>query len=252
MLNFFRITIVFMMVLFSLPALSNSLLNQHALATSQAISAFYMYNLTEGDEKYKAEYYLAMASAQLHYLALKSENKQIADELKPLWNKIHEANNFESTIARGYNVSSYIRLELRKYIDLLYLNIAGANTTQTRGGETNLSEQLLRISLDVEMLSVRFFDVANASKGAFSISGGDMAIDPISMAKNIRSRLQIVQNRVQDELVKKSLKTASGKWRYIEGYVINYNQGSAYMLVYYNKNRIKNLIGESRHQLSTH
>ncbi len=72
--------------------------------------------------------------------------------------------------------------------------------------------------------------------GAFSISGGDMAIDPVFMAKNIRSHLQIVKNQVQDELIENNLKTVLGKWRYIEGNVINYNQGAAYMLVYYNAN----------------
>ena len=247
MLNLCRNTTVFIIVLFSLPALSNSLLMQHALSTSQGISAFYMYNLTEGDDKYKAEYTEVMASAHLHYLALQKEDKQLANELKPIWDKIHGSENFESTVARGYNVSSYIRLELRKYIDLLYLNISQANVNGV-----SLSEQLLLVNLDVEMLSARFFDVANASMGAFSISGGDMAIDPVFMAKNIRSHLQIVKNQVQDELIENNLKTVLGKWHYIEGNVINYNQGAAYMLVYYNKNRIMNLISESRHQLLNH
>jgi len=241
MLKLCRDTIIFMMMLLSPKALSNSLLTQHALATSQAISAFYMYSLTEGDDRYQREYSIAMEKANLKFLALKKDDWQLALELEPLWDRIHRANNFEPTIASGYNVSSYIRFEYRKYLDQLYYM-----HTQTIDREINLNEQLALISLDVEILSARFFDVANDTMGARSLSGGDMVIDPVVMAKNMKKRLQNIRSSVQVESIKNKLKAVAGKWEFIEGCVTDYNQEPAYMLVYYNKNKINSLISESR------
>ncbi len=241
MLKLRRNTIIFMMMLLSHTALANSLLTQHALATSQAISAFYMYSLTEGDDRYQGEYSIGMAKAHQHYLSLQKEDKQLANQLKPLWDKITGANYFEPGIASGYNASRYIRLELRQYLDQLYKKL-----TQTIVSETNLNEQLALISLDVEMMSARFFDVANSTMGGGSEYRGDMVIDPVFMAKNMKVRLQKLQSSVQIESIKKNLRAVTSKWRFIEGSVINHNKKYPYMLVYYNKNKINNLINKSR------
>ncbi len=88
MLKLCRDTIIFTMMLLSHTALSNSLLTQHALATSQAISAFYMYSLTEGDDRYQREYSIAIEKAHLQFLALKKDDWQLALELEPLWDRI--------------------------------------------------------------------------------------------------------------------------------------------------------------------
>ena len=241
MLKLCRDTIIFMMMLLSQKALSNSLLTQHALATSQAISAFYMYSLTEGDDRYQREYSIAIEKAHLQFLALKKDDWQLALELEPLWDRIHGANNFEPTIASGYNVSSYIRFELRKYLDQLYYM-----HTQTIDRDINLNEQLAFISLDIEILAARFFDVANDTMGARSLSGGDMVVDPVAIAKNMKIRLQKIQSSVQVASIKSKLRAVADKWEFIEECVIDYNQEPAYMLVYYNKNKINSLISESR------
>ena len=243
--HIFRPFMIVVLILLSHGALANSLLNQHVMATSQAISAFYMYSLTEGDERYQAEYKKFLSQAHEHFQALKKQDSKLVTELEPLWANIQKEKNYEITAESEFNVPSFMRIQYRNYLENIYQLVG-----KTIISESNLAEQMTLIALDVEVMAARFFDVSNATMGVFTLSSSLFEIDPQAMAENMKKRLVKLQVQVNDKTIKKNLRSVSGKWQFIEGSVINYNQEAAFLLVYYNKKKINKLIISSQKALA--
>jgi len=244
--NYYRHFFLAGLLLFSANSWSSGTLTQHALTASQAISAFYMFSLTEGDERYHDEYIKILAQANASFLALKKQNPKQVAELEPLWNKIQKEKDYKVSAQEEYNVPSFLRLQFRNYLEKIYLLVG-----QGIISDSNLSGHMARIALDVEVMAALFFDVSNATMGAFTLSSNVKGNDPEVMAKNMKLRLTKLQTVVIDEKIKKNLRTIANKWQFIESSVINYNQESAFMLVYYNKNKIVKLINSSQGVLAS-
>ncbi len=243
--QFFRPFMLFVLLFLSHGVFANSVLNQHVLATSQAISAFYMYSLSEGDDKYKSEYNKYLTQAHEHFQALKKQDMKLTSELEPLWSDIQKEKNYEITAQDEFNVPSFMRIQYRNYLDKIYLKVG-----ETIVSESNLAQQMALVALDVEVMAARFFDVSNATMGVFSLSSKIFAIDPQAMAENMKQRLAKLQDQVTDKAIKKNLRLVSSKWQFIEGGVINYKQEAAFLLVYYNKKKISKLIFNSQQELA--
>jgi hypothetical protein len=71
------------------------------------------------------------------------------------------------------------------------------------------------------------------------------------MANSMKMRLTKLQGIVTDPKITKNLRSIANKWRFIESSVIHYNQESAFMLVYYNKNKISKLINRSQRRIAS-
>ena len=243
--HIFRPFMIVVLILLSHGALANSLLNQHVMATSQAISAFYMYSLTEGDERYQAEYKKFLSQAHGHFQSLKKQDPKLVTKLEPLWADIQKEKDYKITAESEFNVPSFMRIQYRNYLENVYQLVG-----KTIISESNLAEQMTLIALDVEVMAARFFDVSNATMGVFTLSSSLFEIDPQAMAENMKQRLAKLQTQVNDKVIKKNLRSVSGKWQFIEGGVINYNQEAAFLLVYYNKKKINKLIVNSQKALA--
>ncbi len=244
--QFFRPFMLFVLLSLSHGALANSLLNQHVMATGQAISAFYMYSLTEGDDRYQAEYTKFLSQAHEHFLALKKQQPKLVLELEPLWAEIQKEKNYKITAESEFNVPSFMRIQYRNYLEKTY-QLAG----QSIISESNLAQQMSLVALDVEVMAARFFDVSNATMGVFTLSSSIFKTDPQTMAENVKKRLAKLQTQVNDKAIQKNLRSVSSKWQFIEGSVINYNQEAAFLLVYYNKKKINKLMLNSQKALAT-
>ncbi len=246
MANYYRKFFLAGLLLLSANSWSSGALTQHALTASKAISAFYMFSLTEGDERYHDEYIQLLAKANSSFLELKKQNPKQLAALEPLWNKIQKEKEYKVSAQEEYNVPSYMRLQFRNYLEKIY-HLVGQGIIS----DSNLSGHMARIALDIEVMSARFFDVSSATMGAFSVSSSAKGNDPEVMAKNMKQRLVKLQSVVNAPKIKKNLRTIANKWRFIENSVVNYNQESAFMLVYYNKNKIGKLINSSQGVLAS-
>ncbi len=246
MANYYRKIFLAGLLLLSANSWSSGTLTQHALTASQAISAFYMFSLTEGDERYHDEYIKILAKANTYFLALKKQDPKQVAEFEPLWNKIQKEKDYKLSAQEEYNVPAFLRLQFRNYLEKMHQLVG-----QSIISESNLSGHMARIALDVEVMAARFFDVSSATMGAFSVSSSAKGNDPEVMAKNMKLRLTKLQAVVIDVKIKKNLRAIANKWQFIESSVINYNQESAFMLVYYNKNKIGKLINSSQGVLAS-
>jgi len=218
-----------------------SALTEHTLSVSKSMSAFYMYSLTDGDTQYKADYEQYLSDAQLYLDDYEKEDSVSAIELQRQWNKFKGHLKFDYVEGAGFIIPVTLRLEYRTYLNVLYKKISGISNS-----EANLSEQLALMSLSVEVMSARFFDIASALYGTISISNKDVVIDAPKMAKAFNLRLKYLQKLKLAGKVKKNLKIVEKKWSFIEGSVTNYNVKAPYLLVYYNKEKIGRLLNQSQ------
>ena len=226
-------------------SLAVSALTQHTVSVSQSMSAFYMYSLTDGDKQHKTDYQQYLIDADRHLQAYEKQDSVTATELTKQWGKFKDHLKFEYVDGAGFIIPVSLRMEYRSYLNVLYGKIS-----QQSNSEANLSEQLVLMSLSVEVMSARFFDIANALYGTLSISNQDVIIDAPKMAKALTLRLKAMQKMKLSGKVKKNLKTVAKKWAFIEDSVANYKGEAPYLLVYYNKQKISRLLNQSQQLLA--
>ncbi len=246
MANYYRKILLSGLLLLSANSWSSGTITQHAVSVSKAVSAFYMYILTEGDDRYYDEYVKILGHANDSFIVIKKENPKQMAELEPLWNKIQAEKNYKASAQDEFNVPSYIRIQFRNYLEKIY-PLAGQGIIS----DSNIGEHMDRIALDVELIAAKFFDVSSSTLGEFTLTSNVKKSDPEIISKNMKQRLIKLQATVLDEKIKKNLRSIDNKWRFIENSVVNYNQESAFMLVYYNKNKIGKLIKSSQGVLAS-
>ncbi|MEH6347172.1 MAG: hypothetical protein V7785_18905 [Bermanella sp.] len=245
MIGIFRNVILVSLFVFSSLSQASSPLTEHALAISQSMSAFYMYSLSEGDKRYERDYLHYFEVAEQHLQKLQEQDALLASELKNKWDKLRQHLKFEYIEDVGFVVSGQMRGQFRQYLNNLYVSIS-----KNINSETNFEEQLLLITLNVEIMSARFFDISSSVSGAMNMSSNDRLIDPPKMAKELNEKLLKLQNISATKAIGKNLRLVSRKWKFIEDSVINYKEQSAYLLVYYNKKQIHKLISKSQNVMA--
>ena len=236
---------LFFLLTISNVSLGISALTQHTLSVSQSMSAFYMYSLTDGDTQYKDDYQRYLVEAEQHLQAFQKQDSVSAFELKNQWDKFRAHLQFEYVEGAGFIIPVSLRMQYRAYLNTLYGKIVALSNS-----ETNLTEQVALMSLSVEVMSARFFDIASALYGTLSISNKDVVIDAPKMALKFNARLKAMQKLPASAKVKKNLKAVARKWAFIEDSVTNYKGEAAYLLVYYNKQKISRLLNKSRDMMA--
>jgi len=244
MLVLYRLLFLMIFFVFSQFSLATSALTEHGLSVSQSMSAFYMYSLTDGDARYRDDYekYLNLADQSL--VDYHKQDSLAALELKNTWQNLRPQLKFEFVDGAGFIIPVAIRNEYRRYLSLVYKKIS-----EVVKSETNISEQLSLMALNVEVMSARFFDISSALYGTMSISSND-SVDPVKMASNFTKRLNRFKQMSLSSAIKKDLGAAGRKWDFIEDKVINYKGEAAYFLVYYNKRQISKLLHKSQVRLA--
>ncbi len=231
----------FILLILSNLVFAQSSLTAHAISVSQSMSAFYMYSLSDGDGRYKTDYEKYLQEAGQHLLKFEKQDSLSATELKNQWDKFLPYLEFEYIDGAGYIVPTAVRLQYRNYLSAVYKKI-----TEVVNSETNLSEQMQLMSLSVEVMSARFYDVSDAMYGAMSISSNDLTIDPPKMANALKLRLAKIQQMNLSPELKKAFSSVKRKWEFIEKSVLDYKGDAAYLLVYYSKRQISKLLKKSR------
>lgn len=236
-----RTGLILALYLSSALAYSSSILAQHVIAVSQSMSAFYMYSLSEGDNRYKIEYEQYFKEAEAQLVKLKAYDTLLAKELQQSWGKLKPVLKYDYVDGAGFIIPLSARHLFREYLNRIYEQYING-PVQTHVHLTDLE----RVGLKIEVMGARFFDVSSALYGTVTLSNKDSAIDPITMAKSLNEELdQILASEVDDK-AKRNIRMALMKWRFIENNVINYKGEAAYLLVYYNKGQIKKLLNKSR------
>ncbi len=240
MLIVFRNLMFLALLALSHQVMAVSELSKHSLSVSQSMSAFYMYSLSEGDTRYQDQFKKYLSQAEQHLVEYQKQEPQKALELRTHWERFSSDLKFEYVDGAGFTIPLGLRLQYRKYLELVY-----KKTNEIIRSEANVAEQLFYLSLSVEIMAARFFDVASAPTGAMTLGSG-LLIDPVKMAGVFNERVQALLKMPIDKSVKGNLKAIKRKWQFIEETVTVFKQETAYLLVYYNKDKISKLLNKSQ------
>ena len=183
--------ILLIFTLLGLSALSHgkSALTQHAISVSQSMSAFYMYNLSEGDDRYKTDYENFLTQADDNLEAYEKEDVMGATDIKNQWEKLRPLLNYEAYDNSDYFVPGPIRIQYRTYLNKLYQKIVSYYTS-----EIGLADKLALMEFNIEIISARFFDISSSLYGGQSITSEDALIDPVKISKQFEQDVSTMKN----------------------------------------------------------
>lgn len=240
-----RYLLLLPLLLISFKVFALSSLNQHTLAVGQGMSAFYMFSLSEGDQRYKQQYLQHFETANDQLDALAEYDAMLAGELRPLWTDLKSKLEYDVVQGAGYVLSTRTRLEFRDYLTLLYNKV-----NQQVSSESQLDNELYLMAIEVEMMTARFFDISSSEYGVMGISASQRAIDPVRMADTFNRQLKKLEKMATSSSLKRQLSRVETKWRFIEDSVVNYKDEAAFLTVFFNKKQIGKILTESTRSIA--
>ncbi len=241
-----RLSLLVCLLLTSHVNYASSYLTHHTLAVGQAMSAFYMFGLTEGDPKYKDQYQQSLKQADRHLNNMVKHEPLLAKDIKARWDELHPHLKYNHEKDYGYYIPGLIQGRFRLYLDFIYPKVK-----QIGFHETNLPQQFLLLTTNIEVLSGRFFDVASSmDTNEASMLGENAGIDPAKVARLINVKLEKIQAMKMSRAAQDNLKLVRRKWKFIEDSMVNYKPDNAYLAVYYNKVKIFKLISKSEESIA--
>lgn len=231
-------------VLFTFAQISWSMspFHQHLHSTAQSLSAFYMYELTQGDERHLREFnkHHQEASRALSNCSEQQKNQFLSrwDKLTPFW-------KFDNIKGVGLNIDLRVRLDLREYMTDAYLY-----SKDLASDKNEVIAKLGEIKILTSIMSARTMDVAASHLGSQSLTKHDHQIQSKDLAgtvqKNIADLAKMKLARVQISALKK----AKTQFSFIEDSLVNHNQVVPFFLVYRNIIRLGKLLDESSQQVA--
>ncbi len=209
---------------------SETLLN-HVKSTSQAMSAFYMQGLSEGNEKYLREFTRFKKQSEMSLKQYVRENGDQGEALLHRWQGFSSELTLVYHVDYGWEVDGRVRQsDVYQLVDKQKTNYSSAK------------DQKLLTSVQVEALAARFFDISSTYDGTESLFTSDMKkLNPQIISADVKGRLVSLANSSEAGM-KNSLSSAKSKWEFVENSVVNYKGQSAYFVVYATKNKIHQVL----------
>lgn len=218
---------------------SETLLN-HVKSTSQAMSAFYMQGLSEGNEKYLREFTRFKKQSEMLLKQYVRENGPQGEALLHRWQGFSGELNLEYHADYGWEVDGRVRQDFRAYLSDIYQLVDKQKTNYSTA-----KDQKLLTSVQVEALAARFFDISSTYDGTESLFTSDMKkLNPQIISADVKGRLVSLASSSSEAGMKNSLASAKSKWEFVENSVVNYKGQSAYFVVYATKNKIHQVLAQ--------
>ncbi len=217
------------------PAHANETLLNHVKATSQAMSAFYMQGLSEGNDKYVNEFEKFKRQSFTLLSQYARENGPKAKELQLQWQGFSDRLVHTYDKEYGWEVDSRVRQDFRSYLSDIYELVDNQKSNYT----SKLQRQLLSV-VQMEAVSARFFDVSSSYNVKVAIFASDMnKLNPKTISAEFKKNLDTLANMNDSATNIRQLASVKLKWNFIENSVVNYEGHGAYFLVYATKNKIQ-------------
>ena len=216
--------------------------HQHLHSTAQSLSAFYMYELTEGDERYLSDFNKHHQDASLALASSTEKQKKIFlsrwDKLTPFW-------KFDNIKGVGLNIDLRMRLDLREYMTDAYLYAKDLPADQSV-----VASKLRDIKVLTSILSARTMDVVSSHLGSQSLTEHDRQIESTALAKAVQDNIASLTKMKLAKAQASALKKVKTQFNFIEKSLVNHNQVVPYFLVYRSIMRLGKLLDESSQQVA--
>jgi len=223
-------------------SLAMSPFQQHLNSTAQSISAFYMYEMTEGDEKFLNEFKQHQADASR---ALGNSTELQKSLFEDRWQKMIPHWKFNLVKGVGLNFEAVVRLQVRRYLTDLYLY-----SKELPVNQTIVESKVDTIKVNTSILSARTLDLVSAHNGSNSLTEHDLQLDSKAIAAQVQENIAQLLDMKLEKSQTKSLKKVRTQFNFIEKSLVDHNQVVPYFLVYRNIMRLGKLLDESTQKVA--
>ena len=218
-----------------IPAHANEVFLNHVKATSQAMSAFYMQILSEGNEKYLNEFEVYKHQSLGFITQYAKDKAPQSQQLLKRWQDLSDRLTLTLDKEYGWEVDGRVREDFRGYLSDIYQMVDQQKNSYTKKDH----RQLLSV-VQMEAISARFFDISSLFNVKVSIFASDKEkLDPTNINHDFKANLATLANMSDSRKVKRRLASAKSKWEFVEKSVVDYQGHGAYFVVYATKNKIQ-------------
>ncbi len=217
------------------PVHANETLLNHVKATSQAMSAFYMQGLSEGNEKYLKEFTVFKKQSITLLRQYVRNNGPQGEKLLHKWQGFSDQLVLKYDKEYGWEVDNRVRQDFRSYLSDVYKLVE-----DQKSNYKSVAQKKLLSLVQIEALSARFFDISSTYDGTESLFSTDIAkLNPQTVSADFKATLTELAQLSENTAMKSKLSSAKSKWQFVENSVVNYRGQSAYFVVYATKNKIQ-------------
>ncbi len=201
-------------------------IHQHVYSTAQAVSAFYMYELSEGDKKYLKQFkkHQLVANRALNNSTDLEQKLFLQDwsEFQPYW-------KFNFVKGVGLNLDSVIRNDVRRYLTDVFLYIQKLPTHQSV-----VDAKMQNINLSTAMLSARLLDVVATQNGSIVLTEHERQVNEVDLADVVQLNIDQLLKLGLPKAQTASIRKVNTKFGFVKKSLINYDEITPYFLVYKN------------------
>jgi hypothetical protein len=198
--------------------------HQHVYSAAQAVSAFYMYELSEGDSKYLDQFTLHQRVANQ---ALEGSTPEEREAFLSSWSDFQPYWKFNQVKGVGLNVDAVIRNDIRKYLTNVFLYAQKLPSHQ--GG---VEEHSQKISLITAMMTARLIDVVASQAGGSGLSEHDRQVNEVDLGNTVQHSIDELLNVKLPKETLAKIRKVNTKFNFIKKSLTNYDAVTPYYLVY--------------------
>ncbi len=228
----------FCMVFLSLNSHAFTPFEQHFQNVSQSMSAFYMYELSQGDERYMQQFKRFKSRANRALLKMKGPEYS---EFKKRWHALKVQLAYENVRTMGLSLDRAIRLEFRSYLIDLYLTHQKHKILHSKINQTLAHIQILN-----SVLSARALDVTSSLYGHRAFGDHDRLLDQKAVALHIEQDIKQLMKKNLSKALKTTLRKVSTTFAFMKKSLTEYEGETAYFLLYSNIASINKLLNQSQ------
>lgn len=226
-----------MMSLVSLASWAMSPLEKHLLYASQGMSDFYMFQLSDGDQRYFKKFQKHQALATHSEIKIKGiENLKLTEEWRSLNSGLQkiEFKNEEVFVA------GVLRRQYREYLTNLYLAV-----TKESESENSQEEVVDKIQFLTAMLGARTLDVVSDYYGSGSLTDHDNLFEAQKVTQQVSKDISWLMSQEISQVNKSSLRKFNLKFNFIKKNLVDHQSQTPYFLIYKNMNSMHKLLTEN-------
>ncbi len=226
-----------MLNLMSLSSQAMSPFEQHLQAVAQGVSAFYMYELSKGDDKFLQEFKRFNSVATQ---SLETDKLDLNIQLLKRWKALTPKLKF-SVDESGLTFIGSVRQEYRVYLVDLFLRYQEQVLP-----ENKMIPVFERVQLFNALLSARALDVASSLWGARTFTEHVRLFDQKKVALQVEIDLETLMKADLAPSQMSTLRKVSSKFQFMKQSLVDYQAKAAFFLMYRNVMSINKLMANGQ------
>ncbi len=235
--------IIILALLFHSMTWADSSFENHFHHTSQAMSALYMYELSNANPEYLATFKKHIYAANQTIKKTSNNTQSIFlnrwQELLPYW--IFKKVRYTEDLY----LDEVVRYEAREYLTDLFLHLQTIHTN-----DNSSQQKITDIKLYTAMLLARALDILSTHQGSAALSQHDKKINAKSLSKTVHANIKYLLSEPFSTSQHKNLRKVRDQFEFIDRNITGYDYKMPYFLLYKSVINMKKRLNSHPHILA--